>query len=32
VIGIAVPGTAALVIWAATRGVRARAGSGRGTL
>jgi len=30
VIGIAVPGTAALVIWAATRGVRARAGSGRG--
>jgi DHA1 family bicyclomycin/chloramphenicol resistance-like MFS transporter len=29
VIGIAVPGTAALVIWAATRGVRGRAGSGR---
>ena len=30
VIGIAVPGTAALAIWAATRGVRARSGSGRG--
>lgn len=30
VIGIAVPGTAALAIWAATRGVRGRAGSGRG--
>jgi DHA1 family bicyclomycin/chloramphenicol resistance-like MFS transporter len=28
VIGIAVPGTAALAIWAATRGVRARGGSG----
>ena len=30
VIGIALPGVAALAIWAATRGVRARAGSGRG--
>jgi DHA1 family bicyclomycin/chloramphenicol resistance-like MFS transporter len=30
VIGIAAPGTAALAIWAATRGVRGRAGSGRG--
>jgi DHA1 family bicyclomycin/chloramphenicol resistance-like MFS transporter len=30
VIGIAVPGTAALAIWAATRGVRGRGGSGRG--
>jgi DHA1 family bicyclomycin/chloramphenicol resistance-like MFS transporter len=30
VIGIALPGTAALAIWAATRGVRGRAGSGRG--
>jgi DHA1 family bicyclomycin/chloramphenicol resistance-like MFS transporter len=30
VIGIAVPGTAALAIWAATRGVRARSGSGWG--
>ena len=29
VIGIAVPGTAALAIWAATRGVRATSGSGR---
>jgi DHA1 family bicyclomycin/chloramphenicol resistance-like MFS transporter len=29
VIGIAVPGTAALAIWAATRGVRAKIGSGR---
>ncbi len=30
VIGIAVPGTAALAIWAATRRVRGKAGSGRG--
>jgi hypothetical protein len=30
VIGIAVPGCAALAIWAATRGVRGRSGSGRG--
>jgi DHA1 family bicyclomycin/chloramphenicol resistance-like MFS transporter len=30
VIGIAVPGVAALAIWAATRGVRGKAGSGRG--
>jgi DHA1 family bicyclomycin/chloramphenicol resistance-like MFS transporter len=30
VIGIALPGTAALAIWVATRGVRGRAGSGRG--
>ena len=30
VIGIALPGFAALVIWATTRGVRGRAGSGRG--
>jgi DHA1 family bicyclomycin/chloramphenicol resistance-like MFS transporter len=30
VIGIALPGMAALAIWAATRGVRAKAGSGRG--
>ncbi len=30
VIGIAVPGTAALAIWAATRGVRTKYGSGRG--
>jgi DHA1 family bicyclomycin/chloramphenicol resistance-like MFS transporter len=30
VIGIAVPGAAALAIWAVTRGMRRRAGSGRG--
>jgi DHA1 family bicyclomycin/chloramphenicol resistance-like MFS transporter len=30
VIGIAVPGTAALAIWAATRDVRGKGGSGRG--